>query len=218
MATIIILLVVVSIGAYILYLYLENIEKKKKQEEYDKRLKELSKPYKEYSKMYDEKLKEYQKNPYYLEDNSYHYAIMNNKILQMFKKTKLEDIIKYLSRDIPKVYDIEYDIDEIKYYRLVGSVYQQQYITGGGGGGSSIGGAVVGSLVAGDVGAIIGSRKKVDNIKTTYETKDDRELELTFKDDTTITMSYKFYDKLLEYIPEKEYDNYIANKKAKGRK
>ena len=34
----------------------------------------------------------------------------------------------------------------------------------------------------------------------------------------TAMLRYKFYDRLLDYIPEKDYENYLAAKREKGRK
>lgn len=130
--------------------------------------------------------------------------------------------VKELYRDGKDISKIQYEYcfgyDEIKYYKLDGSVHKEQEITGGGGGGSSIKGAVIGGVIAGDVGAIIGSRQKVDEIKTTYKEVDDRVLKITFNNENILELSYIWYEKLLDYIPEKEYDNYIENKKSKGRK
>ena len=51
-------------------------------------------------------------------------------------------------------------IKDIEYFKVKGEVFRETKISGGGGGGSSIKGAVAGSLIAGDTGAVIGSRKK----------------------------------------------------------
>lgn len=55
-----------------------------------------------------------------------------------------------------------FPLKNIRYYRLLG----QKYITAeiNGGGGSSIKGAIIGGLIAGGTGAVIGSRKAVDEI------------------------------------------------------
>ena len=98
------------------------------------------------------------------------------------------------------------------------ALYISNRIYQGGGGGSSVKGAVVGGLIAGGAGAIIGSRKKTDDIKTIYEEKDDRHVTVIFTDDSELRLPYKFYDRLLDYIPEKDYENYLAAKREKGRK
>lgn len=112
----------------------------------------------------------------------------------------------------------EYFLKDIKYYELTGSKHKEQNISGGG---SSIKGAVAGGLIAGGTGAIIGSRK---GIETSYKDVDDRKVIVTFNnsideyDNNTLELDVECYDKLLDYIPEKEYDNYIQNKKKKGLK
>lgn len=205
-----------GIGAIIIYLYIDSKNEATAEKEAQELLEKKKKPYEEYSKKFDILLKKYKDSNYYLCDKMYHYSIIDNKIHTMFVKSKIDYMsIESMKDDINQYI---YNIDDIKYYKLEGSVYREQHITGGGGGGSSIKGAVVGGIIAGDAGAVVGSRKKVEEIKTSYEEKDDRRLEITFNDDTIINISYKFYDRLLDYIPEKDYDNYIANKKAKGRK
>ena len=151
-------------------------------------------------------------------DERIYAMIENNKI--MFLYPILADSV-YIMNDIPipKEYKEEsFNLDDIKYYQIIGSHRNQQYISGGGGGGSSIKGAVVGGLIAGDVGAIIGSRKKTNEITTEYKEIDDRKLKITFKDNKELIMSFDFYEILLDYIPDKEYENYIVNLKSKGRK
>lgn len=194
----------------------ENDEKKKKKEEAD-----AIKSTDEYQicvSKYDELLKKYKESKYYFNDmDGTNYAIFDNNIhiISALNDEYFVNIVKNHSSDLNERI---YDIDKIRYYNLEGSVYQQQNISGGGGGGSSVKGAVVGGLIAGDAGAIIGSRKKTDDIKTTYEEKDDRHVTVIFTDDSELRLPYKFYDRLLDYIPEKDYENYLAAKREKGRK
>ena len=56
-----------------------------------------------------------------------------------------------------------------------GNVHYTTNIHGGGGGGSSIKGAIIGGLIAGEVGAIIGSRKPNEPITSSTSKIDDRE-------------------------------------------
>ena len=159
----------------------------------------------------------------------------NINVVQIDKKgitilLKLKELYKYnvfhfnydntdINRDVSNVkYKVYIPLDKIKYYKINGSEREQQIISGGGGGGSSIGGAIVGGMIAGDAGAIIGSRKKVDEIKTTYEKIDDREIELFSEDNTSFKLNYKFYEELLKNMPQKDYDNYISNLKEKGKR
>lgn len=195
-------------------------QKEEQKEEQKEKMKNSSK-YRKYSQKYKRLVANYQNSGYYLKAGKYkeekHYAILNNSI-NILEDLGEDDFIDKIiaGEDTPN--ETTYDIDKIKYYKLAGSVYQQQYISGGGGGGSSLGGAVVGSLVAGGAGAIIGSRKKINDVQTTYITKDDRTLVITFIDEEEVELPYKFYERMLDYVPEKDYSNYIALKKSKGKK
>ena len=77
--------------------------------------------------------------------------------------------------------------------------------SGGGGGGISIGGAIIGGMIAGDVGAIVGSRQGTAEIKSELVTHDSRCTILKTKT-TSLRMSFEAYDVLSELIPEKEYN------------
>lgn len=214
---------IIIVGGIIYLVIKGNIENK----EIENKKEELREDYNKYVNKYKKLLGKYKSSEYYLEEENdlcitTHYAILNNHIhilSRLDEQFALDDFIKFNNGVIPdEVQEITYDIDDIRYYKLEGSVYQQQRISGGGGGGSSIKGAVVGGLIAGNAGAIIGSRKKIDDIQTAYVEDDDRRVVITFKDDDELELPYKFYDRLLDYAPEKDYDNYIAAKKAKGRK
>ena len=177
-------------------------------------------------------------NQYYIVENEHFgksfYAKIDGKVYQtiaeriyaMIENNKIMFLYPILAEyvyikgtiPIPKEYKEEsFNLDDIKYYQIIGSHRNEQYISGGGGGGSSIKGAVIGGLIAGDVGAIIGSRKQTEEITTEYKEIDDRELKITFKDNKELIMCFDFYDILLDYIPGKEYDIYIENKKNKGK-
>ena len=195
-------------------------DRQNREQEREEEIKKSSE-YSKYMQKYKRLVTKYQNSEYYLKAGKYaerkHYAILNNSI-NILEDLDEDDITDKISAGEDAPNETIYDIDKIKYYKLAGSVYQQQHISGGGGGGSSLGGAVVGGLVAGGVGAIIGSRNKIDDVQTTYITKDDRRVVLTFIDEEEVELPYKFYDRLLDYIPEKEYDNYIALKKSKRKK
>lgn len=212
------MLVIIIIVLFLVITYkIADINKKKEEKEWNEKtkniLKEKEKYYSDYSKRYDDVLNIYKQNEYYLDSIYSHYAIIDNKIKELYHKPEISSIsLESMKSDIRQK---EYNITDIEYYKLEGSVENLQYISGGGGGGSSIKGAIVGSLIAGGTGAIIGSRKKVDEIKTTYEKKDTRVLQLIFKDGSIKSISYQYYEKLLDYAPEKDYDTYITNKKSK---
>ncbi len=63
-----------------------------------------------------------------------------------------------------------------------GNIHYTTEIHGGGGGGSSIKGALVGGIIAGEAGAIIGSRKETDPIVSSTKQIDDRVTSLKILD------------------------------------
>jgi hypothetical protein len=110
-------------------------------------------------------------------------------------------------------------IRDIEYFSMRGEISRETKISGGGGGGSSLGGAVTGALIAGEVGAVIGSRKKIDEIKSEVVIHDSRETFLNFFDENKNRCSL-FFDKngyliLNDLMPEKEY-NIVSAIKSTG--
>lgn len=71
-------------------------------------------------------------------------------------------------------------LENIVYFITQGNFYNETRVSGGGGGGTSIKGAIIGGVLAGEVGAVIGSRKPTDPIKTTNILHDDRVSVLAF--------------------------------------
>lgn len=210
------------VGAIVLgivYVVLDDKkEKELKQKDIDEKEK-LRPEYEEYERKYNEVFAKYEKKGV-VDEGLYHLLIDKNKLYLLGHKNSLDfyHIRKY-SQKIPQTIQEDiYDIEEVRHYQITGSQRSEQYITGGGGGGSSLKGAVIGGVIAGDAGAIIGSRKKVDEVKTTYKNVDDRAIKITFENDTTTYVSFNCYEYLLDHIPEKEYENYIENKKKNGKK
>lgn len=118
---------------------------------------------------------------------------------------KKDDKICLLNTDSCQGIDIS--IDDIKYFRSIGQKYVTTEITGGGGGGSSIKGAVIGGLIAGDVGAIVGSRKAVNEVKGTSTIHDEQVVLLYSNDlEQVITFSSNAYKIFTKLIPEKDYE------------
>lgn len=103
-------------------------------------------------------------------------------------------------------------VDDIKYFRLIGDKYVTTEVSGGGGGGSSIKGAIIGGLIAGEAGAIIGSRKEVAEVKSNSVIHDEQSVLLY---DKSLKQVLKFnadiYKIFLKLIPEKEYDVVVQN-------
>lgn len=162
----------------------------------------------------------YDKEVEYLEKNkaikySNEYLLLDTKEIRIL--TIERGISYYAEFDVPENLDlIVRNIDQIKYYQVEGSKRTEMYIEGGEGGGSSISGAVVGKIIAGNTGAIIGSRKENNPVTTTYKKIDDRKVIVKFYDGVEKSLDYLAYEYLLSKIPEKDYDNYILNMKLKG--
>jgi hypothetical protein len=120
------------------------------------------------------------------------------------------------SKDIEKITSIP--VEKVEYYRIIGEVFRENKISGGGGGGSSIKGAVVGGVIAGEAGAIVGSRKKVEPIQSEIITHDTRETTLNFFDENDkrckLIFDHNSYQVLNDLIPEKEYDIVSSIKSA----
>lgn len=96
--------------------------------------------------------------------------------------------------------------DEILFFREMGSL---QYTTSVHGGGVNVGGAIVGGLIGGDVGAIIGSRQGVVS-KT--EEHDGRTAMIKLTNGKEKVYDYRYYQCFTEIIPQKEYSYLIMKK------
>lgn len=113
---------------------------------------------------------------------------------------------------------INISLDSIEYFYQTGEIYRETKISGGGGGGASIGGAIVGGVIAGDAGAVIGSRKKTDEIKSETITHDTRETVLNYFSDgkrNAVHFAYSDFSAFKDLFPEKEksiVDSINANK------
>lgn len=85
-----------------------------------------------------------------------------------------------------------------------GNVHYTTEIHGGGGGGSSITGAIVGGIIAGEAGAIIGSRKEADPITSSTKQIDDRVTSLKLLDSNNnfceIHFDYNDYYAISKFI------------------
>lgn len=129
-----------------------------------------------------------------------------------------EEILNYKPHLLDKVNAITLLKEDIIYFRKTGDIQYTTEISGGKvtGGGSSIGGAVVGGLLAGDAGAIIGSRKKIESegITTNVVEHDSRKVLLKTKTQE-VEFDLDMYDILMRFIPEKEYTYIMATKSGK---
>ena len=137
------------------------------------------------------------------------YMWIDKKDLCFFPSQPLP-LYKIDSNSVNKIILFKIPLDKIEYYSIDGEVAHYTNISGGGGGGSSIGGAIAGGLIAGDTGAIIGSRKKISPIKSQLGTHDNRRTVLYFYDDNgekrKINLDVASYDKFNELLPEKSFD------------
>lgn len=104
--------------------------------------------------------------------------------------------------------------DNIKYYTKDGTInYTNEIVNNGKN--ISISGAVVGGLIAGEAGAIIGSRKDMNKIESITVKHDEIHTYIYFEKDNEIRLAdikgNEFYQRILHLIPEKEY-YYLLNK------
>lgn len=156
------------------------------------------------------------------------YWILEDKLFEM-------KAWSYYADEIEKMYGIFYNdimsnkkgstisvpytvipIMDIKYFAKEGDLQYQTKISGGGGGGSKLKGAVIGGVLAGDAGAVIGSRNKIEAIKSETITLDTRNTILKYFTNGSLTSkSYamQLFDIFEELIPDKEY-NIVVSKEA----
>lgn len=99
-------------------------------------------------------------------------------------------------------------VDRIQYFAKEGDVQYTTKISGGGGGGYSIAGAIVGGIIAGDTGAVIGSRKKVNDVESEIQTHDNRHTIVRYYNGNSLEVlsfyGFAVYNYLLGKIPEKD--------------
>lgn len=129
---------------------------------------------------------------------------------------ELEPIIDDVISGRLKKYEItRLPIRNIDNYNMEGELHCETRISGGGGGGYSLTGAVVGGIIAGGVGAVIGSRKKTDPIVSKTITYDDRICYLNYFDNSGVIQSlYLIMENmkiLKRIIPKKNYDFVMKN-------
>ncbi|MDY4843941.1 MAG: SHOCT domain-containing protein [Prevotella sp.] len=102
-----------------------------------------------------------------------------------------------------------YPLSKIVYFRSRGSVETVQDVKTSGGD-VNLAGAVAGEMLMGTAGAVLLGRNKVE-INTETKTVDNRTLEILIENDSgkneLIKLPYIMYERLLELIPNKEYQN-----------
>lgn len=137
----------------------------------------------------------------------YYYWIKNQKIYFFPQKESFinlyvssENSIQYCEENARL---ISINISDIVYFKIIGGISYATNITSNG---VNVKGAVIGSVIAGETGAIIGSRPQ---IKSQVEKKDDRRIELKYKDSEkvkTLDFDYIALDIFRDLFPEKEYE------------
>lgn len=140
-------------------------------------------------------------------------------IIDKFNSTHSKEMRDDYDKNViePYLFAMVIPISQICFYRIEGDMYTETNVTGGGGGGSSISGAIVGGVIAGNTGAVIGSRKKNDPISSNTIVHDSRTLVLYYyknRDDLqmqTLKMTIDSYSSLLSIIPNKEHA-YVVGK------
>ena len=133
-----------------------------------------------------------------------HYIWIAGSGLNMFPVGEyFENQISAFSRpDVANIKLKKVSVDDILYFEELGELRKYAKVTGGG---SSLKGALVGYVLAGDVGAIIGSREPV---KTDIISEDERRVELIYKNADgeveNLEFTHDAYAMLKALIPEKE--------------
>lgn len=108
--------------------------------------------------------------------------------------------------------------DKIKYFTKDGSIsYTNEIVNKGKN--ISVSGAIIGGVIAGEAGAIIGSRKDMGKIENVTVKHDDVYTYVYFEQNEKIKLAEikgaEFYQIILRLMPEKEY-NYILSEKEKN--
>lgn len=107
-------------------------------------------------------------------------------------------------------------VEQLQMFYKEGDVQYTTKISGGGGGGSSVLGALVGGAIAGEVGAIIGSRKSTKSIVSSTVAHDGRKTVVRYFDVNNELRffewtGFELYNYLLKYIPQKDLINMQLN-------
>lgn len=140
------------------------------------------------------------------------YNAINNKSIDEFKQ--------YMKEQIP-LYYISIPIENILYFMSSGEKYVTTNVYGGGGtvGGSSTKGAIAGGILAGNTGAVIGSRKEtvINSVRSETQIHDEKMTILKYRNksgelkDIIAKHGHEmFYNVLKDMIPEKEYAYCLA--------
>lgn len=128
-------------------------------------------------------------------DNSPGFSELADENIEMVVEIFKKSVIKLITT---------IDKDNIEYFKLTGEILSN--ITGGG---SDLGGAIIGSVLAGGVGAIIGSREGIST-----EFIDNKRTIILYRQEDNIRyleFDKDVYDVLISLFPEKNYDYIVLN-------
>lgn len=187
-----------------------DVENKKEKEKHLKNINEFQNEYDEYIKKIGIEKSNIQATLIELNEYNYNSSIpqylwVYNNELNMFPMSKYYKeccTSSTVKPSISKLHLKTIPVDKILYFEEIGELRKYTTVSGGG---SSLKGALLGYIVADDVGAIIGSREP---IKTEIVSKDDRRIELIYKNekDEILNLEFKYdaYEVLKKLIPSKE--------------
>ncbi|MDE7339287.1 MAG: SHOCT domain-containing protein [Lachnospiraceae bacterium] len=134
-----------------------------------------------------------------------HYLWIENNMLNLFPMSKYYkewEICSSSKPDVSKLKLKSIPIESILYFEEIGELRKYTTLSGGG---TSLKGALLGYVIADDIGAIIGSREP---IKTEVVSEDDRRIELIYKNSENEIVNLEFthdaYNVFKKLIPLKE--------------
>lgn len=158
-------------------------------------------------------------NKYKFEDDIPHYVWIDDNCIKLFpmaKYYKFNETSAGSKPDVTKLHLKSIPIDSVLYFEEMGELRKYTTVSGGG---TSLKGALLGYVIADDLGAIIGSREP---IKTSVVSEDDRRVELIYKNEDSDIENLEFahdaYKVLKKLIPFKELKRIANLKTAKKNK
>lgn len=156
---------------------------------------------------------------YKFEDDIPHYVWIDDNCIKLFpmaKYYKFNETSAGSKPDVTKLHLKSIPIDSVLYFEEMGELRKYTTVSGGG---TSLKGALLGYVIADDLGAIIGSREP---IKTSVVSEDDRRVELIYKNEDSDIENLEFahdaYKVLKKLIPFKELKRIANLKTAKKNK
>lgn len=150
------------------------------------------------------------------------YSSLEERVGETVKIVKKEDeLIIYPTRVTETNNDfkiLKIKIKDIEYFKNDGEKYREQKISGGGSTGINVGGAILGSIIAGDAGMILGGQRKVNEITSTTITHDNRKTKFSYfegKTRKTLYFALEDFEYFQDIIPEKDFDVVSTTRKNK---